>query len=196
MRGCRAIRSQFVALQTALPTRAPMPAVTAIATAPQKPTRNAGRTIFAPPSHAPSAPSASKKTRAAVETASIVVPGGDRNAARVGSTAPTEKAAADAKAARMAFAPASSVRPSSSRAWALSGSFTVSCSATLRANWAASSAPLEPQTRSGHAFVDLAPALAADGADDRPALVGGKEGRTDLAASDAVREVLIFDIRL
>ena len=45
----------------------------------------------------------------------------------VGRTAPTEKAAAEAKAARTGLAAAPSVRPSSSRAWAASGSFAVSC---------------------------------------------------------------------
>ena len=53
----------------ALPISAPIPAVTAMASAPQKPTLSAGLTIGAPPAHAPSAPSRTRKTNAAAGTA-------------------------------------------------------------------------------------------------------------------------------
>lgn len=79
--------------------------MTAIAIAPQNPTRSAGRTTPAPPSHAPSAPSTTRKISAEMETAAIVVPAGARTAASVGRTAPTENAAAEAKAARTGGGP-------------------------------------------------------------------------------------------
>ena len=83
----------------AFPIRAPIPAVTAMASAPQKPTLSAGFIIGAPPAQAPSAPSRTRKTKAAAGTALTRDAGGARNAARVGSAAPSEKATADAKAA-------------------------------------------------------------------------------------------------
>jgi hypothetical protein len=54
-----------------------------MAIAPQKPTRNAGQTILAPPSQAPSAPSARRKIRAATDTAgSIALRGQKRRRGR------------------------------------------------------------------------------------------------------------------
>src|SRR5271166_7083301 len=99
-----------------------MPAVTAIASAPQKPTLNAGLTIGAPPAQAPSAPSATRKTNAAAGTAATTASRGARNAANVGIAAPTENETADANAAWIGFASAPSAKPSSSRAWAASAS--------------------------------------------------------------------------
>lgn len=54
--------------QTALPTKWPMPAVTAIAAAPQKATRAVARGMAAPPALAPSAPSTARKTSEAADT--------------------------------------------------------------------------------------------------------------------------------
>lgn len=53
---------------TALPTRWPMPAVTAIAAAPQKATRAVARGMAAPPALAPSAPSTARNTSEAADT--------------------------------------------------------------------------------------------------------------------------------
>src|ERR1700733_13943318 len=100
----------------ALPINAPIPAVTPMASAPQKPTLSAGFTIGAPPSQAPSAPSATRKTNAAAGTASTMAPGGATNATNVGSAAPSEKATADVKAAWIGLGSAPSLDPSSSRA--------------------------------------------------------------------------------
>lgn len=54
--------------QTALPTRFPMPAVTAMAAAPQNATRAVARGMAAPPALAPSAPRTARKTNEAAET--------------------------------------------------------------------------------------------------------------------------------
>jgi hypothetical protein len=54
--------------QTALPTKLPMPAVTAMASAPQKVTRAVARTRGAPPAFAPSAPSTARNTSEAADT--------------------------------------------------------------------------------------------------------------------------------
>src|SRR5690606_19058788 len=54
---------------TAIPTRAPMPAVNAMAIAPQKVTRRVAVITLAPPALAPTAPSSAKKNNEAVETA-------------------------------------------------------------------------------------------------------------------------------
>ena len=69
-----------------------MPAVTAIASAPQKATRTAGFSGGAPPIQAPSAPSTARKIRAAAETTATIDSRGARKAAKVGSAAPMEKA--------------------------------------------------------------------------------------------------------
>lgn len=62
-------RDRRSAAQTALPTRWPMPAVTAIAAAPQNATRAVARGMAAPPALAPSAPSTARKSSEAPETA-------------------------------------------------------------------------------------------------------------------------------
>ena len=94
----------------ALPISAPMPAVTAIASAPQKPTLIAGFIRGAPPARAPSAPSATRKTIAAAGTALTMAFGGARNAVSVGSAAPSENATADAKAAWIGLGSAPSLK--------------------------------------------------------------------------------------
>ena len=66
----------------ALPTSAPIPAVTAIASAPQKPTLKPGLTTGAPPAQAPSAPSAIRKTNAAAGTATTTASRATRKAAK------------------------------------------------------------------------------------------------------------------
>jgi hypothetical protein len=76
-----------------------MPAVTAIASAPQKPTLSAGLMTAAPPARAPSAPSAMRKTNAAAGTTMTTRLLAARKAASVGSAAPTEKETAEAHAA-------------------------------------------------------------------------------------------------
>ena len=82
-----------------MPITARIPAVTAMAGAPQKPTLSAGLTIGAPPAQAPSAPSATRKTNAAAGTALTTAACGARNAVSVGNAAPAENATAEAKAA-------------------------------------------------------------------------------------------------
>ena len=57
-----------------MPKSEPMPAVSAIASAPQKVTRTVARTTLAPPALAPIAPSTARNTSAAPET--IEVEGG------------------------------------------------------------------------------------------------------------------------
>jgi len=59
-------------------------------------------------------------------------------AAAVGSAAPRAKATAEAPAARTGLACVPSAKPSSSRAWALSASLAINCSATSRASSGAS----------------------------------------------------------
>ena len=82
-----------------MPISAPIPAVTAIASAPQNATRSVGLSGGAPPSQALSAPSAARKTSDAAGTAATVAASGARKATKVGSAAPTEKLTAEAKAA-------------------------------------------------------------------------------------------------
>src|SRR5271165_2304830 len=103
-----------------------MPAVTAIANAPQNPTLSAGLTTGAPPAQAPSAPSATRKANAAAGTTMTTASLGERYAASVGVAAPTEKATAEARAASIGFGAAPSTKPSSSRAWAASASLAMS----------------------------------------------------------------------
>jgi hypothetical protein len=55
--------------QTAVPTRAPIPAVIAIANAPQKVTRTVALSILAPPALAPMAPSTARNNKEEIATA-------------------------------------------------------------------------------------------------------------------------------
>ena len=75
----------------ALPTNAPIPAVTAIASAPQNVTRKVGLTIDdAPPAKAP-IPSAAKNINEAEGTTASSANSGANTAASVGATAPIRK---------------------------------------------------------------------------------------------------------
>ena len=82
-----------------MPTRAPIPAVTAIARAPQKVTRIIGLKIAAPPVLAPSKPSKARNTSDPAETIGIRRFDGDRSTRARGAAAPMEKLAADVRAA-------------------------------------------------------------------------------------------------
>ena len=64
----RGFERRPAARHTALPTRLPIPAVTAIASAPQKVTRVVARMTGAPPAFAPRAPSPARKTSEAPDT--------------------------------------------------------------------------------------------------------------------------------
>ena len=118
---------------TALPTKAPIPAVKAIASAPQKTTLIVGRRIAAPPVLAPIMPSNPRKTNEPIETTGSNQGDGETSVRTRGAAAPREKVAAEAKAACTGRAVLISEIPSSSRAWAPNASFAISCSATLRA---------------------------------------------------------------
>ena len=90
--------------QTTVPTIAPIPAVTAIARAPQKVTRTIGFKISAPPVLAPRKPSKARNSSDPAETIGISrVDGESRTRAR-GAIAPTENVAADVRAAWMGLA--------------------------------------------------------------------------------------------
>ena len=76
-----------------------MPAVSAMAKAPQKTTRAAARQTFAPPAWAPTAPSTASVTSEAVVTMGMIMPAGETTTASSGRAAPTEKVAAEVSAA-------------------------------------------------------------------------------------------------
>ena len=84
---------------------------------------------------APMAPSSARKAREATDTAIVRLPSGNRNTINSGMAAPTEKVAAEVRAAWIGRAWVNSEMPSSSRAWAPSASCAVNCVAT----WSASS---------------------------------------------------------
>jgi hypothetical protein len=84
---------------TALPTIAPMPAVTAIARAPQNTTRTIGLKTSAPPVFAPIMPSKARKAKEPIETTGRSHVDGETIARTSGPAAPRENEAADASAA-------------------------------------------------------------------------------------------------
>ena len=84
---------------TAVPTKAPMPAVIAIANAPQNVMRRALGTIGAPPTRAANAPKNTRKSKEAPDTVTIIVVQGAKRVITRGIAAPTAKLLADAKAA-------------------------------------------------------------------------------------------------
>src|SRR5271168_883418 len=99
----------------ALPTNAPIPAVTAIASAPQNVTRKVGLTIDdAPPAKAPIAPSAAKNINEAEGTTASSADSGANTAASVGAAAPIEKVMAEVRAATTGRASVVSEIPNSS----------------------------------------------------------------------------------
>src|ERR1700686_4654477 len=105
-------------LQTTAPKSLPMPAVRAIAKAPQNVTRAVARRTFAPPVLAPIAPRRARKPKDAADTRGTSAPGGDTTTMSKGIAAPTENDAAEVSAACTGRAVVISEIPSSSRAWA------------------------------------------------------------------------------
>src|SRR5580704_9859785 len=86
-------------LQTTVPKSLPMPAVRAIASAPQNVTRAVARRTFAPPVLAPIAPRRARKPNEAADSRGTSAPGGDTTTMSKGRAAPTENDAADVSAA-------------------------------------------------------------------------------------------------
>ena len=82
-----------------MPNNAPIPAVTAIASIPQKVTRAAPRNIEAPPAWAASDPRIPRKIRVEENTTNISILLGTMKIIASGIAAPTEKDPADANAA-------------------------------------------------------------------------------------------------
>ena len=91
-----------------------MPAVSAMAKAPQNVTRAVARRTFAPPALAPIAPRSARNTRDAAETTGMRLPVVDTKTANKGMAAPTEKVAADVSAAWIGLAVVISDMPSRS----------------------------------------------------------------------------------
>jgi hypothetical protein len=100
---------------TILPTKAPMPEVTPIASAPQNVTRMAPGTILAPPVRAASAPKHARNSRDVAETAINRRAEGAEAVTMSGMQAPKEKLAADASAAWIGRASSVAEMPSSSQ---------------------------------------------------------------------------------
>src|ERR1017187_7864635 len=121
-------------LQTTVPNNLPIPAVRAIANAPQNVTRTVARRIFAPPTFAPIAPRRARKPKDAVNTIGTSAPVGDTTTISKGIAAPTVNDAAEASAACTGRAVVVFEIPSSSRAGAPKASFALSCWATCRAS--------------------------------------------------------------
>src|ERR1051326_4327260 len=85
-------------VQPIAPNRVPIPAVTAIANAPQKVTRSAPGATGAPPAYAAKPPSTARKAREVVETIGNRLASATM-AAVSGNAAPTAKLAAEVNAA-------------------------------------------------------------------------------------------------
>lgn len=117
--------------QTTVPNNFPIPAVIAIANAPQKVTRAVARRMCAPPAFAPIAPRSARKPNDAAETMGTSAPAGDTTTMSKGMAAPTENITADVNAACTGRAVVISEIPSSSRAWAVKASFAISCFGNL-----------------------------------------------------------------
>src|SRR5665213_924389 len=99
-----------------VPNNLPIPAVRAIARAPQNVTRAVARRMFAPPAFAPIAPRTARKPKDAANTIGTSAPGGDITTISKGIAAPTENDAAEVSAACTGRAVVISEIPSSSRA--------------------------------------------------------------------------------
>jgi hypothetical protein len=82
-----------------VPKREPINAVAAIATAPQNVTRKTAFAIGALPARAPTAPSIARKTKAAPEMIQLSIAPEKNGTIKIGSSAPTAKAPAEAIAA-------------------------------------------------------------------------------------------------
>ena len=85
--------------QTTAPKSFPIPAVKAIANAPQNVTRAVARKTFAPPALAPTAPRRARKPKDAANTTGTSALAGDTTTMSKGMAAPTENVAADVSAA-------------------------------------------------------------------------------------------------
>src|SRR5665811_2241432 len=85
--------------QITVPKTFPMPAVRAIAKAPQNVTRTVARRTLAPPARAPIAPRTARKARDAADTMGTRALAGDTTTMSNGMTAPTENEAAEVSAA-------------------------------------------------------------------------------------------------
>src|ERR1017187_771978 len=82
-------------LQITVPNNFPMPAVSAIAKAPQNVTRTVARRMSAPPVLAPIAPRSARKPEDAANTIGTSAYAGDTTTMSRGMAAPTENDAAD-----------------------------------------------------------------------------------------------------
>ena len=82
-----------------MPNQVPIPAVNAIAIAPQKLTRKAPFQILAPPVHAANIPRRTRNIKEVKETQRIKLLAGDTKIINKGKAAPTAKDAADDSAA-------------------------------------------------------------------------------------------------
>ena len=107
-----------------------MPAVSAMASAPQKVTRTAALVTLAPPTFAPTPPKRARNTREAALTPALSSWAGIRRTISKGRAAPTANVAAEVNAAWIGRAVVISDMPSSSRACTPSASFAISWSAT------------------------------------------------------------------
>jgi hypothetical protein len=98
-----------------MPKSLPTPAVSPIASAPQKATRTAPLTIDAPPACAAVPPRITKVTSAVADETSVIQAEGASKTVAIGTRAPTMKAIAEARAACTGRARRVSEMPSSSR---------------------------------------------------------------------------------
>lgn len=105
-----------IAHETAIPKNAPTPAVTAIATAPQKPTRRADFHTGAPIVWAATEPSSRRQISETPETMGVRPECGTSRGERTGRTAPNEDVPADANEAWSGRAIRALDSPSSLRA--------------------------------------------------------------------------------
>ena len=111
-----------------------MPAVMAIAIAPQKATRRVALPTGAPPVFAPITPNIVRNNNDAADTSTIIRgPNGDSQTVSSGNDAPAEKVVAEVIAAYTGRAVVMWVMLSSTRACALIAFFAVSCAATSSA---------------------------------------------------------------
>ena len=92
-------RVSLALLQTATFSKAPTPAVRAIANAPQKVTRAAAVITGAPPMRAAREPKSARNNSELPDTAHMSAEVGTNRTIKRGRTAPTEKVTADANAA-------------------------------------------------------------------------------------------------
>lgn len=107
-----------------------MPAVNAMASAPQNVTRMAARHTIAPPAMAPIAPSSARNKSEAPASIGTSRAIGTRNTISKGNAAPQVNVAAYVRAAWIGRAVVISNMPSSSRAWVASASLAINWRAT------------------------------------------------------------------